>query len=145
MSTAVSATGDKKLEIWLQNEVVCSLQFLTFVGHARMLHLILWPIPRLYFPFSRENMSCFWAKHNSLSMANMCQTFATKFVNCQNLECLQKDVCVCVCMCLYFSRKGKSGECHKFYRENLRACACVCVPNRCWHAFNFSTVNCLCA
>jgi len=126
MSTAVSATGDKKLEIWLQNEVVCSLQFLTFVGHARMLHLILWPIPRLYFPFSRENMSCFWAKHNSLSMANMCQTFATKFVNCQNLECLQKDVCVCVCVCIFRERANQVNATNFTEKISVRVCVCVC-------------------
>jgi len=42
------------MKIWLQRKVAgpaadC-LQFLTFVGHARMLHLILRPIPRRLFP-----------------------------------------------------------------------------------------------
>lgn len=138
MSTAVSATGDKKLEIWLQNEVVCSLQFLTFVGHARMLHLILWPIPRLYFPFSGKT----------------CPAFGPSIILCQWQTCaklLQRNLLtvkiwsvskrMCVCVCIFRERANQVNATNFTEKISVRVCVCVW----CWHAFNFSTVNCLCA
>jgi len=132
MSTA--AAGNKKnggkqagaMEIWLQRKVAgpaadC-LQFLTFVGHARMLHLILRPIPRRLFPgktcpaFGPGIILCQWQTCAKLLHRNL--------LTVKIWECLWGWKCVFVCVTW---SEGKSCKCHKFPRENLNGCVLVCV------------------